>query len=283
MVSDGAETKRGPCPLFFMKAVTYTLFLLVHLQNALNPEPMLNEKHAEWLKTYLSASQLYYAPTKNWSEKKCLENLKTQFETFVSECGTEDACMVKRSSPLIHLTCWLFPSFRSRAIMVSSSLNLFRVVLMSRWRSLYSWYWSLKTALYFSRSSTQLISGYFLQWQHSENKLTLLFVSVMYNYTQCMQCTYTVTKIFLNMHDWNIHSLDVGWDDVYFRNVSGCCVSLHTDWVLRDMCMWTVVIFTPWIVWFILEWYAFLWSGSEWDGLLELPLWLKDKEKKLFF
>lgn len=97
----------------------------------------------------------------------------------------------------------------------------------------------------------------------------------------CMQC---VTKIFLNMHDWNIHSLDIVWDDVYFWDVFGCWVSLHTDWALRDMCMWTVVIFTPWLICFILEWNAFFWSGGEWDGLVvELPLWLKVKEKKVIF
>lgn len=86
----------------------------------------------------------------------------------------------------IQLTCWLFPSLRSRDIIPSSSLNLLRVVLMSLWRSLYSWYWSLKTALYFSLSSTQLISGYFLwewilgkteKWQDIY-ELILLLVSV---------------------------------------------------------------------------------------------------------
>ncbi len=61
-----------------------------------------------------------------------------------------------------HLTCWVLPSLRSCVIVASSSLNLLNMVLTSLWRSLYSWYWSLKTALYFSLSSAELISGYFL-------------------------------------------------------------------------------------------------------------------------
>lgn len=72
-------------------------------------------------------------------------------------CRTQPVHMMSQ-----HLTSWLLPSLRSCDIITSSSLNLLRVVIMSLWRSLYSWYWSLKTALYFSLSSTQRISGYFL-------------------------------------------------------------------------------------------------------------------------
>lgn len=119
----------------------------------------------------------------------------------------------------IHVTCWLFPSLRSRAMAASSSVNLLRVVLTSLWRSLYSWYWSLKTARYFSLSSTQLISGYlllrcisdkdyhvfvclFLQSRHFLGRLLLTWCSLQW----CVLWVYIQTPCSVRLHS---HGLQV--------------------------------------------------------------------------
>lgn len=61
------------------------------------------------------------------------------------------------------LTIWLVGCWGRLRIMPSISSNFFCVDCTSAWSSLYSAYWSLNTALYWSRSSLVRMDGYFLE------------------------------------------------------------------------------------------------------------------------
>lgn len=61
------------------------------------------------------------------------------------------------------ITIWLLGCWGRARIMASSSSNFLVVACTSAWSSLYSEYWSLNTARYWSRSSTVRMVGYLLQ------------------------------------------------------------------------------------------------------------------------
>lgn len=63
----------------------------------------------------------------------------------------------------IKITVWLFGCWGRLRIMASISSNFLRVACTSACSSLYSAYWSLNTARYWSRSSSDRIDGYLLQ------------------------------------------------------------------------------------------------------------------------
>lgn len=73
------------------------------------------------------------------------------------------------------ITIWLLGCWGRARIMASSSSNFLVVACTSAWSSLYSEYWSLNTARYWSRSSTVRMVGYLLQggreWAAEEQRI----------------------------------------------------------------------------------------------------------------
>lgn len=72
----------------------------------------------------------------------------------VTLCSTSDP---------VKITFWLFGCSGRLRIMASISSNLLSVACTSACSSLYSAYWSLNTARYWSRSSSERIDGYLLR------------------------------------------------------------------------------------------------------------------------
>lgn len=85
-------------------------------------------------------------------------NKSVRSSSQLSEKGETCLCV----SELV--TMWLEGCWGRLRIMASISSNLRAVFCTSEWISLYSAYWSLNTARYWSRSSLVLIVGYLLRF-----------------------------------------------------------------------------------------------------------------------
>lgn len=75
------------------------------------------------------------------------------------------------------ITIWLVGCWGRLRIMASISSNFLRASCTSEWSSLYSAYWSLNTARYWSRSSLVRIAGYLLQRESRKQHVKQMWVS----------------------------------------------------------------------------------------------------------